>query len=168
MADNPYSPYVDRSGGSVAWGANPTNKRGPQNFPPIPSFRPYSAATAAPGIASMVNRLRTTPTGASNAGAGSGASGRGADASGMSIQGIQGIQGIPTSGSLSDTLGVAPPQQQLPDNTSVSPDSPDQTPPPQIAQQPGTPGAGTVDSNPVISRLRATQGGQPFRRGPQY
>lgn len=181
--DNPYSPYVDRTGGSVAWGANPTNKRGPQAFPVLPAFKPYATPSASPGVASMVNRLRTNPAGTSGAGSGSGASGRGADASGMSIQGIEGIQGIPTTGSLSDSLGVAPespPTVDVGGTSSISPDSQDQ-PPTDTGDGTGTttqgadnggvaPGTGS-DIVATINRLRQTQGGTGMvkkRVGPQY
>lgn len=169
MADNPYSPYVDRTGGSTAWGSNPTNKRGPQNFPPLPTFKPYAAvAASAPGLASIVARLRTNPqTAAAGAGAGSGGAGRGADSSGMSVQGIQGIQGIPTTGSLSDSLAVAPPV----DDTPVSPDSPDVAPPPDTGTPPpagGQYGGGSAIA--AVNRLRdfGGYGSIGHKRGPQY
>lgn len=185
MADNPYSPYVDRSGGSVAWGANPTNKRGPQNFPPIPAFKPYNPAVAsAPGLASAISRLRTTPQTAATSDAGTGNAGRGANTSGNAIQGIAGIQGIPTLGKL-----VTPDQvlSTVAANTPAQPpidsSSPD-LPPDAAGNQPGggnwsDSGANTVDRptgspypppqnpdvTPLVGRLRGPSGG---RGGPLY
>lgn len=176
MADNPYSPYVDRTGGAVAWGANPTNKRGPQSFPPLPAFKPYAAPSASPGnmanMAAAISRLRTTPApAAAGAGAGSGSAGRGADASGMSVQGIEGIQGIPTTGALDTTLAVEPTVDPGTD-AAIAPDSPDQpAPPTDTGATPPPAGGGGQGS--VIARLRNNREDQRSTRtrggfGPQY
>lgn len=172
--DNPYSPYVDRTGGNTSWGANPTAKRGPQYFPPLPSFKPYDNASAQPGIPSLlsnaISRLRSGPVGVSSAGSGSGASGRGAGPAGMSVQGIAGIQGIPTLGGIAGpTAGIPAAPSGSDPASGISPDSPDQAPDTTSAVD--SAGNGTVTSNPVIARLRGQTAGNGVRngqRGPQY
>jgi hypothetical protein len=174
MADNPYSPFVDRTSGSTSWGANPLDKRGPQYFPPLPTFKPYpasaSSSSSMPMIQAAISRLRTTPVSPSGAGVGSGASGRGLSDSGMAVQGIAGIQGIPTLGSVAPDLNVAPPATPPPTDTPVSPDAQDQ-PTPDTTQPTGD---GTVTGADLIAKMRATDqargGTGPTKRrlGPQY